>query len=317
MREGAGEAIYEVGIADDGTPCGVSEDELRSSVDTLRTMARSLGASAHVLRVHRGDDGEDSRVAEVLIRQLVAGGGAVELRVAVVGNVDSGKSTLIGVLTKGGLDNGRGLKRLDVFRHKHEVENGRTSSVSCHVVGFDAGGEVINYAGVHGMSAQEVAASAAKLVSLIDLAGHDRYLKTTVFGLTGHIPAFACLALGANMGVQRMTKEHLGVALALKVPTFVIITKIDIAPEHVRKHTIATIKRLLSGRGADKLPIMVNGEADVLTAARSIAQGRVVPIFQVSNVTGEGTSRAQLPLVCLSVCSRMRHWQGWRWCAAS
>lgn len=32
----------------------------------------------------------------------------IEVRCAVVGNVDSGKSTLTGVLTRGGLDDGRG-----------------------------------------------------------------------------------------------------------------------------------------------------------------------------------------------------------------
>ena len=31
----------------------------------------------------------------------------MEIRVAVVGNVDAGKSTLLGVLTHGDLDNGR------------------------------------------------------------------------------------------------------------------------------------------------------------------------------------------------------------------
>jgi polynucleotide 5'-kinase involved in rRNA processing len=39
------------------------------------------------------------------------------VRVAVVGNVDSGKSTLIGVLTGGALNNGRGLARSKVFIH--------------------------------------------------------------------------------------------------------------------------------------------------------------------------------------------------------
>ena len=33
------------------------------------------------------------------------------VRFEVIGNVDSGKSTLVGVLTKGGLDDGRGLAR--------------------------------------------------------------------------------------------------------------------------------------------------------------------------------------------------------------
>ena len=45
------------------------------------------------------------------------------------GNVDAGKSTLVGVLTHGVLDDGRGVARQKLFRHKHEIETGRTSSV--------------------------------------------------------------------------------------------------------------------------------------------------------------------------------------------
>lgn len=60
-------------------------------------------------------------------------------------------------------------------------------------------------------------ARAAKIVTLVDLAGHERYFKTTAFGLTGHLPDFAALVVGANAGVVGMCKEHLGVALALKV----------------------------------------------------------------------------------------------------
>jgi GTPase len=44
----------------------------------------------------------------------------MDLRVAVIGNVDSGKSTLIGTLSKGDLDDGRGLARKAVLRHQHE-----------------------------------------------------------------------------------------------------------------------------------------------------------------------------------------------------
>ena len=39
-----------------------------------------------------------------------------DVRVAVVGNVDSGKSTMIGVLTGGDLDDGRGSARKKVLR---------------------------------------------------------------------------------------------------------------------------------------------------------------------------------------------------------
>jgi GTPase len=58
-----------------------------------------------------------------------------EMTVCVVGNVDSGKSTLLGTLVTGQLDNGRGRSRLHVFRHKHEVETGRTSSICREILG--------------------------------------------------------------------------------------------------------------------------------------------------------------------------------------
>lgn len=61
---------------------------------------------------------------------------------AVLGNVDSGKSTLLGVLTQGELDNGRGRARLNLFRHLHEIQTGRTSSISFEILGFNSKGEV-------------------------------------------------------------------------------------------------------------------------------------------------------------------------------
>ena len=72
-------------------------------------------------------------------------------RVAVVGNVDAGKSTLLGVLTHGELDNGRGVARLKLFRHKHEMESGRTSSVGNDILGFDSKGKIVNIPDGRGM----------------------------------------------------------------------------------------------------------------------------------------------------------------------
>ena len=63
---------------------------------------------------------------------------SIELRIAVLGSSDVGKSTLLGVLTRGELDNGRGCARLNVFRHRHEVYSGKTSSISIQTMGFDA-----------------------------------------------------------------------------------------------------------------------------------------------------------------------------------
>jgi GTPase len=65
----------------------------------------------------------------------------------VAGSTDSGKSTLTAVLTHGAdgrplLDNGRGRARMAVLRHKHEIQSGRTSSISQALLGYDADGQV-------------------------------------------------------------------------------------------------------------------------------------------------------------------------------
>lgn len=39
--------------------------------------------------------------------------------------------------------------------------------------------------------------------------------------------------VGSNAGIVGMTKEHLGLALALNVPVFVVVTKIDMCPANV------------------------------------------------------------------------------------
>lgn len=125
------------------------------------------------------------------------------------------------------------------------------------------------------------------MITFIDLAGHEKYLKTTVFGMTGHAPDFCMLMIGANMGVVGMTKEHLGLALALNIPVFVVITKIDKCPPNVLAETLKVLQKVLKSQGCRKIPVLVQTEDDVIIAARNFTSEKLCPIFQVSNVTGE------------------------------
>ena len=58
-------------------------------------------------------------------------------------------------------------------------------------------------------------------------------------------------------GIVGMCKEHLGVALALKVPVFFVVTKVDICPGHVLQHSLATLSSILRKPGIKKKPYMV------------------------------------------------------------
>ena len=84
-----------------------------------------------------------------------------------------------------------------------------------------------------------------RVVSLVDLCGHEKYLKTTMFGMSGLYPNYAMLIIGANMGISRMTKEHIGIALALKVPLLIVITKIDLAPSEILDNTLNDVKKII------------------------------------------------------------------------
>lgn len=220
---------------------------------------------------------------------------AVDVRIGVIGNVDSGKSTLIGVLTSGDLDDGRGSARTRVFRHQHEETNGRTSCISQHILGFDASSAVVHQTvaasaapAAKTKSWQSVVKKSTSVMTFIDLAGHEKYLKTTIAGLTGSYPHYACVLVGANMGVSKMTKEHLGIAVALEIPLFVVVTKVDIAPENVLKRTLKQLYKILRHPQAGKMPIMMRKEEDVATCLgdTGILLPRICPIFLCSSVKG-------------------------------
>jgi GTPase len=135
----------------------------------------ATAAAASSSRPSSRQDGENLSVYETL--------SARNIRVAVVGNVDAGKSTMIGTLTSSCLDDGRGSSRTTIMKHRHEIETGRTSTASTHLMGFRSTGEAI--AGRDALrtnrrkSEDEVARESYRVITLMDLAGHEKYLKTT------------------------------------------------------------------------------------------------------------------------------------------
>lgn len=284
IAESRGETIYDLGIGEDGSENGLDSDEYAASLATLQSLATTLNADCVELRQRKAEKGT---TGQYLIRRKVDETDFMEIRVAVVGNVDAGKSTLLGVLTHGELDNGRGFARQRLFRHKHELESGRTSSVGNDILGFDSQGNVVNRAEHGNLDWVKICEQSAKVITFIDLAGHERYLKTTVFGMTGHAPDFGMLMIGANAGIIGMTKEHLGLSLALSVPVFVVVTKIDMCPPNILQETLKLLVKILKSQGCRKVPVMVRTADEVVLSATNFVSERLCPIFQVSNVSGE------------------------------
>ena len=65
-----------------------------------------------------------------------------------------------------------------------------------------------------------------QLLQFIDLGGHEKYLKTALFGMTCLMPDYVILTVAAPRGLDKGTLEHLAAALTLQLPTVIIMTKV-------------------------------------------------------------------------------------------
>ncbi|KAL2154302.1 hypothetical protein VTH82DRAFT_2978 [Thermothelomyces myriococcoides] len=371
-------ALYEIGVADDGTLAGLTKDEMDESLSTLRIMAASLGCNMEVLRmlhvgecewidsggaqessssesegiVHRAklwvaealitpdlrprDDAQSpsarspgaARPAEALPDPKQGPLTTDQLRVTLTGPTTSGKSTLLGTLSSGTLDNGRGKGRLGLLKHLHEVASGITSSVTQELVGYN-NEDIINYAhsGVESWIDIHDFTKDGRLVYLVDSAGHPRYRRTILRGIVGWAPHWTLLCIAADsaepapaaagatsasqdvlgtVGSQvDLASAHLDLCLRLGLPLVVVITKLDLATKS--SLSIALNKILSSLKGAGRVPKIVKGGSggdpeptrmsdqdrravrDALDCIRANEDpSSVVPILLTSSVDGRG-----------------------------
>lgn len=369
-------ALYEIGVADDGSLVGLTCDELDESLATLRVMAASLGCNTKVLRkvnvgdceragdleepdhTHQSHDTaahtEQLWVAEVLVTpELGAKDGAParsalnpqrssrptseafpdaklrpltqdQLRVTLTGPTTSGKSTLLGTLSMGSLDNGHGKSRLSLLKHLHEVASGLTSSVAQELIGYK-NNNIFNYAhrGIESWIDIHDFTRDGRLVHLLDSAGHPRFRRTILRGIVGWAPHWTLLCIAADgtdggaeiasiqdsssvaESAADLSQAHLDLCLNLDLPLAVVITKMDLASRLTLQRTLGKILSKIKAAGRTTKILQPDNKCDehlsevplkdvasVSTAIDAIQSAdslqRVVPIVLTSAVKGTG-----------------------------
>lgn len=208
-----------------------------------------------------------------------------EIFIATIGNVDAGKSTTVGVIKSQSADDGKGKSRVGVFRHRHEVETGRTS---------DVGSQTLKYQN--------------RVYSISDLAGHEGYLKTTLHGIVSVPIDAVMLTVSASDGIVGTAREHFGCACVLKLNIFIALTKMDSVPTDTLFANLALLKEIIKKAGRIAVIIKTsedlqkyynditrvdsdgNKESGVMDIALS---KKYIPIFMISNVSLEGMNIMQ------------------------
>ncbi|KAL0938903.1 GTP-binding protein [Colletotrichum truncatum] len=311
-------ALYEIGVADDGTLVGLTKDEMDESIITLTVMAATLGCRVEILRhvivgecewletpelvdnaasqpvqisrqarlwvvealvtpdfstKHSSTEGSGNghreskpspRASEPVVLPSRGRSTTDQLRITLTGPTTSGKSTLLGTLSTGTLDNGRGKSRISLFKHRHEVASGLTSSVAQELIGYKDHA-IFNFSQDHVESWIDIhdIAESGRLVFVSDSAGHPRYRRTILRGLFGWAPQWTVLCLAADDAEASSTKEgasstanevlgvagagvdlaksHLELCLKLKNPLVIVITKLDLATKASLQRTLGQV----------------------------------------------------------------------------
>jgi GTPase len=193
-----------------------------------------------------------------------------EIIIAMVGNVDSTKSTTIGVLTdpSGALDNGKGKARSRLFNFPHEHITGRTSSVGHAYI-----------------------KESDKIVNFIDLAGHEKYLKTTIHGITSHAPDYAFVCISEKL--TEMTRDHMQLLCRLEIPFGILFTKSDVLPPKIVKTNLKRVSRILK--------IIENTTAENLNESKNnLPQREIMEVSNTSELDDVFDNPLQIPLLKIS-----------------
>ena len=197
--------------------------------------------------------------------------------VGTAGHIDHGKSSLV-----------RALTGTDPDRLKEERERGMTIDL-----GF------ANFALADG-----------RRVGIVDVPGHERFLRNMVAGASG--VDLVVLVVAADDGVMPQTVEHLGVLQLLGIERgLVALTKVDMVEPELVELAIDDVRTLLRGTFLEQAPIIplssVTGEGlDAFraelerlaaeTPPRSAEGVFRMPVQRVFSKSGFGTVVTGIPV---------------------
>jgi GTPase len=224
---GEAHSIYYIGIDDDGALSGIDMNILKRSINILNRVIKICDAEKVSTEIIHYNEGV---IAKITIQKLMDTN-KEEIRIALLGPENAGKSTLLGVLTYGDLDDGNGSARNNIFRYDHEFENGITSSIKHEIMGIsscDSKSKHINYQSDFTGTWETIVKKSDKIINFIDLPGREKYMKTTLFGLMAYKPHYVAIISNINTTSKESDiNSNVLLCKQLGLQCFVVLTSID------------------------------------------------------------------------------------------
>ncbi len=200
----------------------------------------------------------------------------VNLTLGTAGHIDHGKTALVGNLTG-----------CDTDRLKEEKERGL--SIELGFAPLKLG---------------------TRRISIVDVPGHERFVRTMVAGATGIDAVLVVVA--ADDGVMPQTREHLDILTLLGTRAGVVaVTKCDLVSSEQLEHVVHDVRELLVDTFLGDAPVVAvsnktgQGLSDLLTALQTMVEQLEprrcdgvfrLPVERAFSVPGRGTVVTGIPV---------------------
>ncbi len=298
-----GEGRFIIGIEDihgrQWEVYGLSEEKVKQSEQVLRDLSEEADLDILEQTYFQTPKGF---VVSFTLSQIITHEIPETLAINMMGRVNSGKTTLTGVLIQCQLDNGSGAARAPLLKYPQEVRRGQTADLHVTFAAIDDKGQFIPMPAPLDRSKRgRIFDQAKRILTIFDAPGHQEYARTMIRSVLGASAQYGmvlvpCLdehklvvAEEQRSGIRRLddiTREHLLLVSNQQLPFLVVITKVDMCDDGMRSRIRDLVFSTLKEIG--HVPLRVTVEEDVPIISREIGHRVVVPVFEVSCVTGAG-----------------------------
>lgn len=219
LNEGNGQAIYYIGIEDNGSFYGLTKYEIKKNINSFKKICKIINANIENVQKNKINNKFYLKINISDKNKNID-----KYRFAFLGNSQSGKSTTINVLINNIKDDGNGFARTSIFNHKHEIISGVTSSIAIRHLGLN-NNKIIND---KCLNYSNIIEKSDKILHLIDFPGKLKYLKTICNNLKLLLPNFIFIVINPFKVDFNILKLYLNYCSLNNIKFNVIFTHQDI-----------------------------------------------------------------------------------------
>jgi GTPase len=194
LAEGDNEAIYYLGVDDNGLPFKLSEEQKKETLNNFTLLLNKNNANIVNFEVIKSIDKTSYFKITIRTKTIIY----PEIRIILLGDSLCGKTTFLSNILLNKIDSIQSESRLYLMNHKHELETKKTSSINCYYKIWDK----IKY-------------------TFIEAPGDDEYIRTKYKILLGTHPNICLIFSNSN---NKYNNKYSNIINNLNIPSILINT---------------------------------------------------------------------------------------------